>query len=179
MATDFHWAHDGAYYDQQRKQLLRKHGVDLDDGDYGTVRRRDRYDFEGAGEMEPNSILTWRDKNRKKLAYSVVGTNNYMAPEVLRGQGYSSSCDWWSAGVICFEMLVRADPICPVSCSEVSTVWLSLLCFEVSACDQTEDSQLAFFSQVPRQAKRLARSSRLYRKITLRARGSTRQRNAS
>lgn len=31
--------------------------------------------------------------------------NNYMAPEVLRGTGYSASCDWWSAGIITFEML--------------------------------------------------------------------------
>jgi protein-serine/threonine kinase len=44
--------------------------------------------------------LTWRDKNRKKLAYSVAGTNSYMAPEVIRGLGYGFSCDWWSLGVI-------------------------------------------------------------------------------
>ena len=27
--------------------------------------------------------------------------------EVLRGQGYSESCDWWSAGVIAVRVLVR------------------------------------------------------------------------
>lgn len=57
-------------------------------------------DDEGSDDDIPNTrILSWRDKHRKKMAFSVVGTNNYMAPEVLRGMGYDKGCDWWSLGV--------------------------------------------------------------------------------
>lgn len=38
---------------------------------------------------------------------SFVGTEEYVAPEVIRGQGHSSSVDWWTFGILLYEMLVR------------------------------------------------------------------------
>ncbi|KAG2755273.1 kinase-like protein [Suillus brevipes Sb2] len=116
LATDLHWAHDTSYYEQQRHQLLHKHGIDLEDGNgigNGTrTKRMDRKDVEllmGDGNGQ-SGIFTWREKNRRKLAYSVCGTNSYMSPEVIRGHGYSFSCDWWSLGIIMFECLYGYPP---------------------------------------------------------------------
>jgi serine/threonine protein kinase len=50
------------------------------------------------------------------MAYSTVGTPDYIAPEVLAAQNgasgysYTTAVDWWSLGVIMFECLVGYTP---------------------------------------------------------------------
>jgi len=49
-------------------------------------------------------------KRSRQLAYSTVGTPDYIAPEVFGQCGYNESVDWWSVGAILFEMLVGYPP---------------------------------------------------------------------
>uniref|UniRef100_A0A670ZAY2 Protein kinase C n=1 Tax=Pseudonaja textilis TaxID=8673 RepID=A0A670ZAY2_PSETE len=38
------------------------------------------------------------------------GTPNYIAPEILRGEEYGFSVDWWALGVLMFEMMAGRSP---------------------------------------------------------------------
>jgi cGMP-dependent protein kinase len=46
----------------------------------------------------------------KDFTSTIIGTPHYMAPEVLLGKGYSFSCDYWSIGIVAYELYYRKYP---------------------------------------------------------------------
>ncbi|KAL8144503.1 hypothetical protein V2J09_017535 [Rumex salicifolius] len=41
---------------------------------------------------------------------SFVGTHEYLAPEIIRGDGHGSSVDWWTFGIFLYELLHGKTP---------------------------------------------------------------------
>jgi len=77
----------------------------------------------------------WKTRGRQ-LAYSTVGTPDYIAPEVFAQTGYGQECDWWSLGVIMYECLVGYPPFYaedPMSTCRKIVNWKKTLIFPPEA----------------------------------------------
>ena len=122
LAFDGHWGHDQRYFKDHRQSLMEKLGIEVkgdsqdqeEDAHRGVktnladilTGRRPRHEKPQVdGPSEHESILQWRNRHgKRRLAGSVVGTSQYMAPEVIRGDPYDGRCDWWSIGIILYEV---------------------------------------------------------------------------
>ncbi|WVR09314.1 hypothetical protein IAU60_006379 [Kwoniella sp. DSM 27419] len=124
LSTGFHKQHDSAYY----QRLLG--GGDVSGSGGNTARSQSAV---GGGAGARNSVMvnainltmtskqdiaTWK-ANRRKLAYSTVGTPDYISPEIFLQQGYGKETDWWSLGAIMFECLVGYPPFCSENAHDV------------------------------------------------------------
>ncbi|XVE70079.1 hypothetical protein DITRI_Ditri10aG0043100 [Diplodiscus trichospermus] len=93
--------------------------------------------------MPKEQLQQWK-RNRRALAYSTVGTLDYMAPEVLLKKGYGMECDWWSLGAIMYEMLIGYPPFCSddprITCRKIIN-WRTCLKFpeEPKISDEAKD----------------------------------------
>ncbi|RLN27504.1 serine/threonine-protein kinase tricorner-like [Panicum miliaceum] len=97
----------------------------------------------GPRRTQQEQLMHWQ-KNRRMLAYSTVGTPDYIAPEVLLKKGYGMECDWWSLGAIMYEMLVGYPPFYsedPMSTCRKIVNWRSHLKFpeEARLSPETKD----------------------------------------
>lgn len=75
-------------------------------------------------DLKPENILLDSDRHIKlidfglakvleeseEITYSVCGTPEYLAPEVLSHSGYNRCCDWWSYGAVLYEMFTGMPP---------------------------------------------------------------------
>jgi protein-serine/threonine kinase len=112
LSTGFHKQHDSAYY----QSLL-----EGDNATSGAAAAPNRNSVAISSinltVSSKDQIATWK-ANRRKLAFSTVGTPDYIAPEIFLQQGYNKECDWWSLGAIMFECLVGYPPFCSPSAHE-------------------------------------------------------------
>lgn len=53
-------------------------------------------------------VLIVEPTNARSMSF--VGTHEYLAPEIIRGDGHGSAVDWWTFGIFLYELLYGRTP---------------------------------------------------------------------
>lgn len=68
--------------------------------------RKPKSEQAGLGNPLPQLVVEPTDARSN----SFVGTHEYLAPEIIRGDGHGSAVDWWTFGIFLYELLYGRTP---------------------------------------------------------------------
>ncbi|ONI19360.1 hypothetical protein PRUPE_3G274500 [Prunus persica] len=61
-----------------------------------------------SGNSDSLPVLIAEPTNARSMSF--VGTHEYLAPEIIRGDGHGSAVDWWTFGIFLYELLHGRTP---------------------------------------------------------------------
>ncbi|XP_041990571.1 serine/threonine-protein kinase D6PKL1-like [Salvia splendens] len=59
-------------------------------------------------QVRPLPELMAEPSNARSMSF--VGTHEYLAPEIIKGEGHGSAVDWWTFGIFLYELLFGKTP---------------------------------------------------------------------
>ncbi|KAF4362318.1 hypothetical protein F8388_008202 [Cannabis sativa] len=63
---------------------------------------------EMGNQVTPLPELIAEPTNARSMSF--VGTHEYLAPEIIKGEGHGSAVDWWTFGIFLYELLFGKTP---------------------------------------------------------------------
>ncbi|KAG0559846.1 hypothetical protein KC19_10G133700 [Ceratodon purpureus] len=71
-------------------------------------KSKSKYKAEGGHMVSPLPELIAEPTGARSMSF--VGTHEYLAPEIIRGDGHGSAVDWWTFGIFLYELLFGKTP---------------------------------------------------------------------